>query len=90
VFNPAGKPVPMQSNPEMSLQIGSSMPTVPSTPRAAPAAQRVQPGPDGILNYIALHEATAPTTFANLNTEAARLDFAEFDNTSARALPWSP
>jgi hypothetical protein len=56
VFNPAGKPVPAQANPEMSLQIGSfnsdgSLNTVgsPAGNNVPNLAQMV------VLNYMALH-----------------------------------
>jgi hypothetical protein len=71
VFNPAGKPVPMQSNPEMSLQIGSFNADGSINTSGSPGGNNVfNLAQMVILNYIALHEATAPTTFANLNTEA--------------------
>ena len=69
VFNPAGKPVPMQSNPEMSLQIGSFNSDGSINTSGSPGGNNVfNLAQMVVLNYIALHEATAPTTFANLNT----------------------
>jgi len=71
VFNPAGKPVPMQSNPEMSLQIGSFNADGSINTSGSPGGNNVfNLAQMVLLNYIALHEATAPTTFANLNTVA--------------------
>lgn len=71
VFNPAGKPVPMQSNPEMSLQIGSFNSDGSINTSGSPGGNNVfNLAQMVVLNYIALHEATAPTTFANLNTVA--------------------
>ena len=71
VFNPAGKPVPMQSNPEMSLQIGSFNSDGSINTSGSPGGNNVfNLAQMVVLNYIALHEATAPTTFANLNIVA--------------------
>jgi hypothetical protein len=71
VYNPAGKPVPMQSNPEMSLQIGSFNSDGSINTSGSPGGNNVfNLAQMVVLNYIALHEATAPTTFANLNTVA--------------------
>jgi len=74
VFNPAGKPVPAQSNPEMSLQIGSFNPDGSINTTGSPAGNNV---PNlvqmVVLNYMALHSADAinqwPTLFPapNLN-----------------------
>jgi hypothetical protein len=74
VFNPAGKPVPAQSNPEMSLQIGSFNPDGSLNVNGSPAGNNV---PNlvqmVVLNYMALHSASAvaawPTLFPapNLN-----------------------
>ena len=48
VYNPAGKPVPAQSNPEMSLQIGSFNPDGSHQHHRQPGGQqRAQPGADG-------------------------------------------
>jgi hypothetical protein len=74
VFNPAGKPVPAQSNPEMSLQIGNFNPDGSINTTGSPAGNNV---PNlvqmVVLNYMALHSADAinqwPTLFPapNLN-----------------------
>jgi hypothetical protein len=85
VFNPAGKPVPAQSNPEMSLQIGNFNPDGSLNVNGSPAGNNV---PNlvqmVVLNYMALHSASAvgawPTLFPvpnlnnNLGTDAATLD----------------
>jgi len=74
VFNPAGRPVPAQSNPELSLQIGyfnsdGSLNTT-SSPAGNNVPNLVQMV---VLNYMALHSAGAaaawPTLFPapNLN-----------------------
>jgi hypothetical protein len=67
VYNPAGKAVPAQSNPEMSLQIGSFNPdgsvNITSNPggnNVFSLAQMV------ILNYMALHSANAVSAFPTL------------------------
>src|SRR3984957_20315134 len=56
VFNPAGKPVPAQSNPEMSLQLGSFNPDGSINTTGSPAGNNV---PNlvqmVVLNYMALH-----------------------------------
>jgi hypothetical protein len=56
VFNPTGKPVPAQSNPEMSLQIGSFNPDGSINTTGSPAGNNV---PNlvqmVVLNYMALH-----------------------------------
>jgi hypothetical protein len=56
VFNPAGKPVPAQSNPEMSLQIGSFNADGSLNTNGSPAGNNV---PNlvqmVVLNYMALH-----------------------------------
>ena len=71
VYNPAGKPVAMQSNPEMSLQIGNFNSDGSINTSGSPGGNNVfNLAQMVVLNYIALHEATAPTTFANLNTVA--------------------
>jgi hypothetical protein len=71
VYNPHGKPVPAQSNPEMSLQIGNFNSDGSINTSGSPGGNNVfNLAQMVVLNYIALHEATAPTTFANLNTVA--------------------
>jgi hypothetical protein len=67
VYNPAGKPVPAQTNPEMSLQIGNfnsdgSINTLgsPGGNNVFNLAQMV------VLNYMALHSAGAIAAFPTL------------------------
>jgi hypothetical protein len=74
VFNPAGKAVSAQANPELSLQIGSFNPDGSQNTTSSPAGNNV---PNlvqmVVLNYMALHSANAiaqwPTLFPapNLN-----------------------
>jgi hypothetical protein len=74
VFNPNGKPIPAQVNPEMSLQIGNFNPDGSLNTTGSPAGNNV---PNlvqmVVLNYMALHSANAisqwPTLFPapNLN-----------------------
>jgi hypothetical protein len=56
VYNPNGKPVPAQSNPEMSLQLGSFNPDGSINTTGSPAGNNV---PNlvqmVVLNYMALH-----------------------------------
>src|SRR5579863_5029313 len=56
VYNPKGKPVPAQSNPEMSLQLGSFNPDGSINTTGSPAGNNV---PNlvqmVVLNYMALH-----------------------------------
>jgi hypothetical protein len=56
VFNPSGKPVPAQANPEMSLQIGNFNPDGSLNTNGSPAGNNV---PNlvqmVVLNYMALH-----------------------------------
>jgi hypothetical protein len=56
VYSPKGKPVPMQSNPELSLQIGSFNPDGSINTTSSPAGNNV---PNlvqmVVLNYMALH-----------------------------------
>src|SRR5580700_2833640 len=77
VYNPAGKPVPAQSNPEMSLQLGSFNPDGSINTTGSPAGNNV---PNlvqmVVLNYMALHgdvhngftlsDGTVAPSFANL------------------------
>jgi len=67
VFNPAGKPVAAQSNPELSLQIGYFNPDGSQMITSSPAGNNV---PNlvqmVILNYMALHSANAISAFPNL------------------------
>ena len=56
VYNPAGKPVPAQSNPEMSLQIGSFNPDGSINTLGSPAGNNVLNLVQMVvLNYMALH-----------------------------------
>ncbi len=67
VYNPAGKAVAAQSNPEMSLQIGNFNSDGSINTTGSPAGNNVfNLAQLVLLNYIALHESTAATTFANL------------------------
>jgi hypothetical protein len=56
VFNPSGRPVPAQANPEMSLQIGNFNPDGSLNTNGSPAGNNV---PNlvqmVVLNYMALH-----------------------------------
>ena len=67
VYNPAGKPVPAQSNPELSLQIGYFNPDGSQNTTSSPAGNNV---PNlvqmVVLNYMALHGSTAINDFPNL------------------------
>ncbi len=77
VYNPAGKPVPAQSNPEMSLQLGSFNADGSINTTGSPAGNNV---PNlvqmVVLNYMALHgdvhngftlpDGTVVPSFANL------------------------
>jgi hypothetical protein len=67
VFNPAGKPVPAQSNPEMSLQLGYFDPNGNVDINGSPAANSVfNLVQTVVLNYMALHSANAAANFPNL------------------------
>jgi hypothetical protein len=67
VYNPAGKPVPAQSNPELSLQIGNFNPDGSINTTGSPAGNNV---PNlvqmVVLNYMALHSASAISAFPTL------------------------
>ncbi len=67
VYNPKGKPVPVQSNPELSLQIGSFNADGSINTTGSPAGNNV---PNlvqmVVLNYMALHDANAIATFPTL------------------------
>ena len=72
VYNPNGKAVSAQSNPELSLQIGNFNPDGSINTTGSPAGNNVfNLVQMVVLNYIALHEADAPTAFANLYPAAA-------------------
>jgi hypothetical protein len=67
VYNPNGKPVPAQSNPELSLQIGSFNPDGSINTNGSPAGNNVLNLVQMVvLNYIALHDANAISTFPGL------------------------
>jgi hypothetical protein len=67
VYNPNGKAVSAQSNPEMSLQIGNFNADGSINTTGSPGGNNVfNLVQMVVLNYIALHEADAPTAFANL------------------------
>jgi hypothetical protein len=73
VYNPNGKAVPAQSNPEMSLQLGNFNPDGSINTTGSPGGNNVfNLVQMVVLNYIALHEADAPTAFANLYPAAAQ------------------
>jgi hypothetical protein len=67
VYNPAGKAVPAQSNPEMSLQLGSFNPDGSINTNGSPAGNNV---PNlvqmVVLNYMALHSTNAISAFPTL------------------------
>jgi hypothetical protein len=67
VFNPAGKPVPAQSNPELSLQLGYFNPDGSVNTNGSPAANSVfNLVQTVVLNYMALHSAAAAVNFTTL------------------------
>jgi hypothetical protein len=67
IFNPAGKPVAAQSNPEMSLQLGYFDPDGSVDINGSPAANSVfNLVQTVVLNYMAIHSASAPANFPNL------------------------
>jgi len=67
VYNPAGKPVAAQSNPEMSLQIGNFNSDGSINTSGSPGGNNVfNLVQMVVLNYIALHTASAPAAFASL------------------------
>jgi hypothetical protein len=73
VYNPNGKAASAQANPEMSLQIGNFNTDGSLNTNGSPAGNNVFNLVQlVVLNYIALHEATAPTTFANLYPATAQ------------------
>src|ERR1700716_3027110 len=56
VYNPTGRPVPAQSNPELSLQIGSFNPDGSINTNGSPAGNNVLNLVQiVVLNYMALH-----------------------------------
>ncbi len=67
VYNPNGRPVPAQGKPEMSLQIGNFNADGSINTTGSPGGNNVfNLAQMVVLNYIALHDASAPATFANL------------------------
>ena len=67
VYNPAGRPVPAQKNPEMSLQLGSFNPDGSVNITSNPGGNNVfNLAQMAILNYMALHGANAISAFPNL------------------------
>ncbi len=67
VYNPAGRPVPAQKNPEMSLQLGSFNPDGSVNITSNPGGNNVfNLSQMAILNYMALHSASAISAFPNL------------------------
>jgi hypothetical protein len=67
VYSPAGKPVPAQSNPELSLQIGSFNPDGGINTTGSPAGNNVLNLVQMVvLNYMALHGANAISAFPTL------------------------
>ncbi len=67
VFNPAGKPVAAQSNPEMSLQIGNFNPDGSQNTTGSPAGNNVPNlAQMVVLNYMALHSANAINAWPTL------------------------
>jgi len=67
VYSPNGRPVPAQSNPELSLQIGNFNPDGSQNTTGSPAGNNV---PNlvqmVVLNYMALHGTTAIADWPNL------------------------
>ena len=73
VYNPNGKAVSAQSNPELSLQIGNFNSDGSINTTGSPAGNNVfNLVQMVVLNYIALHEADAATAFAALYPPAAQ------------------
>jgi hypothetical protein len=67
VFNPNGKPVPAQSNPELSLQIGNFNPDGSQNTTGSPGGNNVPNLAQMIvLNYMALHTANAVSLWPTL------------------------
>ena len=67
VFNPAGKPVPAQSNAELSLQLGYFDPNGSVNINGSPAANNVfNLVQTVVLNYMAIHSANAAANFPTL------------------------
>jgi hypothetical protein len=67
VYSPNGRPVPAQSNPEMSLQIGNFNPDGSQNTTGSPAGNNVPNlAQMVVLNYMALHGTTAIADWPNL------------------------
>lgn len=67
VYNPAGKPVAAQSNPELSLQLGYFNPDGSQNTTGSPAGNNVPNlAQMVVLNYMALHGASAISAFPAL------------------------
>src|SRR5277367_2056735 len=67
VFNPNGKPVAAQPNPELSLQIGNFNPDGSQNTTGSPAGNNVPNlAQMVVLNYMALHSASAISAWPTL------------------------
>jgi hypothetical protein len=67
VYNPAGRPVPAQSNPELSLQLGYFNPDGSQNTSSSPAGNNVPNlAQMVVLNYMALHSADAISQWPTL------------------------
>jgi len=67
VYSPTGKPVPMQSNPELSLQIGSFNSDGSINTTSSPAGNNVPNlAQMVVLNYMALHGTSAISAWPSL------------------------
>jgi hypothetical protein len=67
VYNPAGRPIPAQSNPEMSLQLGNFNPDGSQNTSGSPAGNNVPNlAQMVVLNYMALHTSNAINLWPNL------------------------
>src|SRR4029077_12989220 len=67
VYSPKGKPVPMQTNPELSLQIGSFNSDGSINTTSSPAGNNVPNlAQMVVLNYMALHGANAISLWPSL------------------------
>src|SRR6202789_2664545 len=69
VYDPKAKPQPAQSNPEMSLQLGYCNPDGSQNTTSSPAGNNVfNLVQIVVLNYMALHSASAASAFPGLYT----------------------
>ena len=67
VYDPKAKPQPAQKNPEMSLQLGYCNPDGSQNTTSSPAGNNVfNLVQTVVLNYMALHSASAASSFPNL------------------------